>query len=88
MIKIYSTSMCGYCQQAKALLDGMDIEYTEIDVHEDAEAMAIMREMEFTTVPQILIDDVWIGGYVELAEMQDAGALDSILNEDEGTCQK
>jgi glutaredoxin 3 len=80
--------MCGYCQQAKALLDSVGISYTEIDVHQDDEAMSIMREMEFTTVPQILIDDVWIGGYLELVEMQEAGALDSILNEDEDTCQR
>lgn len=83
MIKVYSTSMCGYCQQAKALLDDAGIEYTEIDVHEDAEAMALMREMEFTTVPQILIDDVWIGGYAELTEMQEAGALKNVNTGDD-----
>jgi len=83
MIKIYSTTMCGYCQQAKALLDEAGIDYTEIDVHQDAEAMSTMVEMQFTTVPQILIDDVWIGGFDELVEMQEAGALDNILNEDE-----
>jgi len=83
MIKIYSTSMCGYCQQAKALLDDAGIKYTEIDVHQDAEAMALMREMEFTTVPQILIDDVWIGGYTELVELQEAGALKNTIDEGE-----
>ena len=83
MIKIYSTTMCGYCQQAKALLDEAGIDYTEIDVHADAEAMSLMVEMNFTTVPQILVDDVWIGGFTELEEMQEAGALDNILNEDE-----
>ena len=81
MIKIYSTSMCGYCQQAKALLDEAGIEYTEIDVHQDAEAMSLMVEMEFTTVPQIMINDVWIGGYTELVEIQESGSLPTITEE-------
>jgi glutaredoxin 3 len=79
MIKVYSADMCGYCQQAKALLDSVGIEYTEIDIYQDSEAMDVMREMKFTSVPQISIDDVWIGGFDELTEMHDAGALDSII---------
>ncbi len=79
MIKMYSADMCEYCHQAKALMDSLGIEYTEIDIYQDSEAMAVMREMEFTTVPQISIDDVWIGGYVELTEMQEAGALDQLI---------
>jgi glutaredoxin 3 len=79
MIKIYSTEFCGYCQQAKALLDEMNIPYEDINIYEDADAMEVMREMEFTTVPQILIDDMWIGGYVELTEMQEAGALATLI---------
>lgn len=75
MIKIYSTDFCGFCTKAKALLDDMGIPYENINIYEDAEAMEVMREMEFTTVPQIMIEDVWIGGYEELAEMQLDGAL-------------
>lgn len=71
--------MCEYCNQAKALMDSVGIEYTEIDVYQDSEAMAVMREMNFTTVPQISIDDVWIGGFTELTEMHEAGALVSII---------
>ena len=83
MIKIYSTSMCAYCQRAKALLDDAGIEYEEIDVHQDAEAMNLMREQEFTTVPQIMIDDMWIGGFDELAEMHMSGVLTSEKKDDE-----
>jgi len=79
MIKIYSADMCEYCNQAKALMDSIGIEYTEIDIYQDSEAMAVMREMKFTTVPQISIDDVWIGGFNELTEMHEAGALDCII---------
>jgi len=75
MIKIYSTDFCGLCTKAKALLDDMGIPYDDINIYKDVEAMEVMREMEFTTVPQIMIEDVWIGGYEELAEMQLDGAL-------------
>ncbi len=79
MIKIYSTEFCSFCSKAKELLDDMGIPYTDINIYEDKEAMEVMREMEFTTVPQILIDDMWIGGYVELTEMQEAGALSTLI---------
>ena len=79
MIKIYSTAFCAFCTKAKELLDEMGIQYEDINIYEDADAMEVMREMEFTTVPQILIEDMWVGGYVELAEMQEAGALDTLV---------
>lgn len=78
MIKIYSTPVCGLCKRAKALLTSLAIDFTEYNVYEDNEAMAMMREMNFRTVPQISIDDVWIGGYNELVEMNEAGALDNL----------
>lgn len=81
MVKIYSTNVCGHCRQAKALLEKLGIEYTEYNVYEDSDAMGIMLEMKFTTVPQISIDDVWVGGYSELVEMHEAGALDNLLTE-------
>lgn len=77
-VEIYSTKVCGFCRKAKALLDGMGIKYIEYDVYEDADALNVMRECKFMTVPQISIDDVWIGGYTELKEMADSGALDSL----------
>jgi glutaredoxin 3 len=79
MIKIYSTEFCSFCSKAKELLDDMRIPYEDINIYEDADAMEVMREMEFATVPQILIDDMWIGGYVELTEMQEAGALATLI---------
>jgi glutaredoxin 3 len=79
MIKIYSTEFCSFCTKAKELLDDMGIPYENINIYEDTDGMEVMREMEFTTVPQILVEDMWIGGYVELAEMQEAGALDTLV---------
>lgn len=79
MIKIYSTAFCGFCTKAKELLDEMNIPYEDINIYEDSDGMEVMREMEFTTVPQILVEDMWIGGYTELTEMREAGALDTLI---------
>ena len=80
-VEIYSTPICGHCKQAKALLDRLGIEYVEHNVYEDADAMAVMREGGFKTVPQIFIEDVHVGGNVDLHEMHEAGALDNLINE-------
>jgi len=74
-IEIYSTPACSYCRKAKILLDSLDIEYTEYNVYADNDAMAVMREGGYKTVPQIFIDDVHVGGYDDLLEMHEGGAL-------------
>jgi glutaredoxin 3 len=79
-IEIYSTAICGNCRRAKLLLEARGIEYVEHDVYNDPDAMAVMQEGHYTTVPQIFIDDVSIGGYDELLEMDEAGALDNLDN--------
>ena len=80
-IQIYSTHICGHCKRAKTLLDRLGVEYTEFNIYEDMVAMNTMREMNFTSVPQICIDDVWVGGYAELLEMQESGALDNLAGD-------
>lgn len=76
-VDIYSTAVCKYCRMAKELLDSRGIEYVEHNVYDDADAMTVMREGGFRTVPQIFIDNVHIGGYDDLKDMADHGALDA-----------
>ncbi len=42
--EIYSKSWCGYCAQAKALLDAKRVTYTDIDVTADREKELEMIE--------------------------------------------
>ena len=68
-IIVYSKDECSYCDRAKALLDMMRYEFTEIKIGQD-----IMREeFIFTfpgvkTVPFIIIDGEHVGGYDKLTE--------------------
>ena len=79
-IEIYTTPWCGYCARAKALLESKGAAYEETDVMEDSVKRAEMRERSrHTTVPQIFINGQHIGGSDELAALEQAGKLDSLL---------
>jgi glutaredoxin 3 len=78
-IQMYTTRWCGYCVRAKALLEERGIEYEEISLDEDpAFRQTVHDRTGGWTVPQILIDDKPIGGYVELWRLDKAGGLDGI----------
>ena len=79
-IEIYTTPFCGYCARAKGLLDGKGAAYEEMDVMMDEKKRAEMRERsKRSTVPQIFINGQHIGGSDELAALEQAGTLDSLL---------
>ncbi len=77
---VIGTPVCGYCLQAKKLLEdkGFNYEYrclTEI-ANEEQQRLMKIADKEFRTVPQIFIidddlNDEWryVGGYTELAEL-------------------
>jgi glutaredoxin 3 len=76
-IQMYSTRWCGYCVRAKALLEQRGIDFEEILLDDDpAFRQTVFDRTGGWTVPQILIDDKPIGGYVELWRLDQAGALD------------
>lgn len=80
-VTIYTKSWCPYCQKAKALLDGKQVSYEEIDVGHDSEAQAAMAQRAHgrSTVPQIFINGTHVGGCDDLHALNDAGKLDALL---------
>jgi glutaredoxin 3 len=81
-VVMYSTGFCGYCDRARALLQRKGVNVTEIKVDEDAsqrEAM-LKRSGGRRTVPQIFIGERHVGGYDELAALERAGELDTLLS--------
>ena len=69
-IKIYTTSWCGPCKMAKRLLIEKGYSFEEIDIEEhniSREEMASMTKGP--TVPQILINDLPIGGLEDLDQL-------------------
>jgi glutaredoxin 3 len=76
---MYTTTWCGYCVRAKALLDKRGIEYEEIRMDDDPAFRQKLLDMTgHWTVPQIFIDDRAIGGFTELSALDRAGRLDDL----------
>jgi glutaredoxin 3 len=80
-IEIYTKFLCPYCSRAKALLDAKGVAYAEVDITMDSAKRAEMlgRANGQTTVPQIFIDGMHIGGSDDLAALDRRGELDPLL---------
>ena len=80
-VEIYTKMFCGYCTAAKRLLAGKGVEFEEYDITLGGPKRAEMlqRAKGRTSVPQIFIDDVHVGGSDDLHALDDAGKLDPML---------
>ena len=69
-IKMYTTSWCGPCKMAKKFLAEKGYNFEEVDIEENnisREDMASMSNGH--TVPQIIINDLPIGGFEDLVKL-------------------
>lgn len=80
-ITIYATEWCGWCERAKSLLRARGVqEWTEVDVETLPGGWEELTERTGgTTVPQIDIGGTRIGGYDDLAALDRAGRLVTLL---------
>ena len=68
-IVIYTQDMCGYCVAAKEEFESREWDYTTHNIkHEDNYDNLKKLLPDVKTVPQIWIDEKYIGGYDELKE--------------------
>ena len=78
---MYSTAVCPFCLRAERLLNSKgvtDIEKIRVDLDPRQREEMISRTGR-RTVPQIYIGDRHVGGFEELAALEHAGKLDSLL---------
>ncbi len=80
-ITIFSTGRCPICDKTKQLLKKWNIPYTEVRVDQDHVGLRKMAALtnNARTVPQIAIDDKWIGGFSELTELHMDGELQHLM---------
>jgi len=80
-VVMYTTAWCPYCVRARRLLDAKGVRYTDIRVDAEPERRAEMeaRADGRTSVPQIFIDDLHVGGFDDMAELDVEGRLDPLL---------
>jgi glutaredoxin 3 len=79
---MYATAVCPYCVRARRLLERKGVTYEEIRIDRDREQRQVMiQRSKRTTVPQIFIGDAHVGGYDDLARLEEAGRLDALLEQ-------
>ncbi len=80
-VEIYTKWGCPYCVRAKALLKAKGADFTEYDITMGGPKRDEMRTRApgAGTVPQILIDDVAVGGCDDIHLLDAQGRLDPLL---------
>ena len=78
---MYSGNPCPYCGAAKALLKTKDVEIEEFDILKDpAKAKEMMQKTNGArSIPQIFIEDHYVGGNDQLQAANKSGELDKLL---------
>jgi len=80
-VEIYTTNYCPFCIKAKSLLYKKKIKFDEIDVSNDEflrERMSTMTNGA-RSVPQIFIDDIYIGDCDKIYKLDQEKKLDKLL---------
>ncbi len=80
-VEIYTWQSCPFCIKAKALLNQKGVQFIEHSIDGDQEARRIMvnRAGGRSTVPQIFINDIGIGGCDELHQLERSNQLNKKL---------
>jgi len=79
-ITIYTSAMCGYCVAAKNLLKSRGANWNEVRVDLDrGKREEMLARAKRTSVPQIFIGDLHVGGFDELAALDRKGELAPLL---------
>lgn len=83
-IDIYTSSTCPYCVKAKKLFQMLKLDYIEHNVDDGFEKMCVEFSEKYNktvqTVPQIIINGHYVGGYTDLEAIHKSGKLKEILN--------
>ncbi|MBB4130314.1 MULTISPECIES: glutaredoxin 3 [unclassified Xanthomonas] len=79
-ITLYSSAICPYCVAAKNFLKSKGQTWTEVRIDLDpAERDRMVALAKRTSVPQIFVGDVHVGGYDDMMAMHRAGKLEPLL---------
>jgi glutaredoxin 3 len=79
-ITVYTKESCPFCVRAKALLTRKGVPFEEIPVEGNDELRTWLVEASGQrTVPQIFADGRSLGGYTDVAALDQEGKLDALL---------
>ncbi len=79
-VQVYCTDEQPFCARAIELLEAKNIDFDEVCIDEDTEKRSEMEARSGqTSVPQIFIGDVYVGGCDDMYALEDKGELDVLL---------
>ena len=82
-VKIYTVNRCMFCEQAKRLMDNLDLGYTEIkSAFGSPDLEEIIQKTGHMTAPMIFINETFVGGYTDLGKLVRTGAIKELLHEE------
>jgi monothiol glutaredoxin len=71
---------CGFSSKAIAILDHLGVRYETLDVLQDPEVRAGIKEFsDWPTIPQLYVKGEFVGGSDIMMEMFDAGELEDLM---------
>lgn len=77
---MYTTAVCPYCVAAKNFLKSKNQTWTEVRIDLDPEERSRMQaRTRRTSVPQIFVGDVHVGGYDDMIALHRAGGLEPLF---------
>jgi glutaredoxin 3 len=80
-VTLYTTAVCPYCVAAKNFLKSRGVGWDEVRVDLDSQRREeMLSRARRTSVPQIFVGDVHVGGYDDLVALDRAGGLAPLLD--------
>lgn len=83
LVTVYWTPGCEFCARAKGLLDQMGLVWEGVDVGTGPDAASAREALAKLTgqssVPQIYMGELKIGGYDDLVQLRDSGDLEAVV---------
>ena len=81
-IKLYTWPFCPYSNGAKKLLNERGIAYTDVDIFKNDDLRyQLQAETHHYSIPFVFIGDTCIGGFSDLKELDEKGALSDLIEE-------
>jgi glutaredoxin 3 len=79
-ITLYTTAICPYCISAKHFLKSKGLSWTEVRIDTDpAERSRMVERAGRTSVPQIFVGDVHVGGFDDMMALHRAGRFEPLV---------
>lgn len=81
-ILMYTSAICPYCVAAKNFLRSKGLDYREVRIDIDAVARReMMDKAKRTSVPQIFVNGVHVGGFDDMVALDRAGNFTPLLEQ-------